>query len=76
VTLLSFVQGKLNEAGKQLAYQANISPIDAATGMYRLGQVFKQAGNTKKALAWYKEALRFNPSLTSVTNQIKELENN
>ncbi|XP_065886596.1 protein O-mannosyl-transferase TMTC4-like isoform X2 [Dysidea avara] len=65
---------KLDEAGKQLAYQATMSPSDSAHGMYQLGQVFKQAGNTRKAIAWYKEALRLNPSLTSVASQIKELE--
>jgi len=72
--LLYIVQRKLDEAEKHLAYQANISPSDAAAGMYQLGQVFKRAGNTRKAIAWYREALRLNPLLTSVTNQIKELE--
>jgi len=51
-----------------------MSPIDAANGMHQLGEAFQQARNTRKAVAWYKEALRLNPSLTSVATQIKELE--
>lgn len=66
---------KLNEAEKHLVYQAKLDPIDAASGMYELGEIYKESRHTKKAIVFLKEALKLNPSLAAAAKQIKELEN-
>ena len=67
---------KLSEAERHLAFQARLDPIDAASGIYKLGKIYKENGNTKRGIALFKEALKLNPSLTAAADQIKELTNN
>lgn len=63
---------KLSEAESHLIFQAKLYPIDAASGMYRLGEIYKESGDTKRGIAFFKEALKLNPSLATTANkQIK-----
>lgn len=66
---------KLNEAERHLAFQARLHPVDAASGMYRLGEIYKESGDANRGIAFFKEAVRLNPALTAATKQIKELQN-
>lgn len=66
---------KLGEAERHLMYQARLNPIDAASGMYRLGKIYKENVDTRKGIMFFKEALKLNPSLVTAAEQIKELEN-
>ena len=67
---------KLSEAERHLAFQARLQPNDAASGIYKLGEIHKQSGDTKRGIAFFKEALKLNPSLTAAAKQIEELTNN
>ena len=75
ITYIIFIQMKLKEAEHHLALQARQHPVDAAAGMYRLGNIYKESGDTKRGVAFFKEALKLNPSLTTAAKQIKELKN-
>ena len=55
---------KLKEAESHLAFQARLHPMDAASGIYKLGKIYKENGDTKRAVAFFKEALKLNPNLT------------
>ena len=71
-----FTQMKLREAERHLAFQARLHPMDAAYGIYKLGEIYKESSDTKRGIAFFKEALKLNPSLTAAARQIKELTNN
>ena len=47
--------------------------MDAASGIYKLGEIYKESGDTKRGIALFKEALKLNPSLTAAAEQIKEI---
>ena len=66
---------KLQEAESQLVFQARLHPMDAASGVYKLGKIYKENGDTKRAVAFFKEALKLNPNLIGAAEQIKELTN-
>ena len=66
---------KLSEAEHHLVLQSRQHPVDAASGMYQLGKIYKESGDSKRADAFFREALKLDPSLLTAAKQIKELKN-
>ena len=66
---------KLSEAEHHFVLQSRQHPVDAASGMYQLGKIYKESGDSKRAVAFFREALKLDPSLATAAKQIKELKN-